>query len=74
MWGASAPLSVMPVLVTGIHAVRLHERSKALHRRPNSSCKACVGPHGVDARDKPGHDGRSLLMPLAALNLAPMGR
>jgi len=44
-------------------AVRLRERPKVLHGRPNSSCEAYARPRGVDTRDKPGHDGRSLLMP-----------
>jgi len=67
--GALRRKTVMPGLVPGIHAVRLHDASKELHWGANTSCDVSGLPHGVDARDKSGHDETDVTSP----NLAPMG-
>jgi hypothetical protein len=48
----------MPGLVPGIHAVRRRRPRKALQSLPFFPSSLRFVPHGVDGRDKPGHDGR----------------
>src|SRR5271166_3890405 len=55
------PLAVMAGLVPVIHAVQLQQRERVCAgASAESRWIACNGPHlahGVDGRDKPGHDG-----------------
>jgi len=72
--GALRRKTVMPGLVPGIHAVRLHDASKELHWGANTSCDVSGLPHGVDARDKSGHDGSGEGVPTSAPDLMPIGQ